>query len=183
MKPEPDSLSPAMASARENALGHRRLLLCMLVISIIAACSAPRAVPPPAPQSSAKAAPAPLAAPKSVSRTLSGYKEDAARRISEANKSQLYEGAPPSMLKSVVVLSIAIDAHGKPTRVAVLRSNGFAELDDLAVQSVRRAAPLPLPDRAIMRGSALEYTETWFFRDDGRFQIRSLALAQQSGLN
>jgi protein TonB len=75
-------------------------------------------------------------------------------------------------------LQIAVDAGGQPTRVAVLRSNGYTELDRIAVQSVRRAAPLPHPSRFIMHGGGLEYTETWLFRDDGRFQIRTLAQPQ-----
>jgi len=120
--------------------------------------------------------PAPVA--KSPAWTVNGYKKDAAEWISSVNKKNLFEGIPPPILKSVVVLSIAVDAGGQPTRVAVLRSNGYTELDRIAVQSVRLAAPLPHPSRFIMRSGGLEYTETWLFRDDGRFQIRTLALPQ-----
>ncbi|MEJ0047491.1 MAG: TonB family protein [Rhodospirillales bacterium] len=121
--------------------------------------------------------------PPSSSWTVDGYKKEAARWIYDANRKYLYDGAPPPILKSVVVLSIAIDPAGQPTRVAVLRSNGYSDLDQLAIQSVKRSAPLPHPSRMIAHGHSMEYTETWLFRDDGRFQIRSLAQAQQTGLN
>jgi protein TonB len=82
------------------------------------------------------------------------------------------------VLRSVVVLSVRIDAVGRPVRIAVLRSNGLRALERRAVQSVRDAAPLPVPDRQMLRRGIASITETWLFRDDGRFQIRTLASAQ-----
>jgi protein TonB len=163
----------------------RRIALYLACAAIVAACTSQQPAPPvvqPAPAPAAVPAPVPLEAPKSSSWTVDGYKKDAALWIYGANPKGLYEGAPPPILKSVVVLSIAIDRHGHPTRVTVLRSNGFSELDKLAVQSVKRADPLPPPSRMIMRGGGLEFTETWLFRDDGRFQLRTLASTQQTGL-
>lgn len=81
------------------------------------------------------------------------------------------------MLKSVVVLSIVVDADGRLTRVRVLRGNGHHALEQLALQSVQAAAPLPRPGALVRRGVA-EFNETWLFRDDGRFQLRSTAEAQ-----
>ena len=46
------------------------------------------------------------------------------------------------------------------------------------MQSVRDASPLPAPQRSLVRNGRIELTETWLFRDDGRFQIRTLAQAQ-----
>ncbi len=156
----------------------------IMCAAIIAGCTAQPAAPPasPAPVAAVPPAPVPLEAPKSSSWTVDGYKKDAALWIYGANPKGLYEGAPPPILKSVVVLSISVDSHGHPTRVTVLRSNGYTDLDKLAVQSVKRADPLPPPSRMIMRGGGLEFTETWLFRDDGRFQLRTLASTQQTGL-
>ena len=115
---------------------------------------------------------------ESSSRSIDGYKRDAARQIYVHSPSQLFDGAPPPLLKSVVVLSIRADAKGVPTRVTVMRSNGFRDLEQRAVKSVHEAAPLPIPQATLLRRGEIEYVETWLFRDDGRFQIRSLALAQ-----
>ena len=117
---------------------------------------------------------------ESGARTIDGYKRDAARRIYFRNANRLFDGAPPPVLKSVVVLSIHADAKGTPTRVAVLRSNGFRDLEQVAMKSVRDASPLPVPHSTVLRKGTIEYAETWLFRDDGRYQIRSLAEAQQS---
>jgi protein TonB len=161
------------------------LLLGVTVGATLAGCTAPRVAPPATPPATAQPSPAPPveAVPKSSSWTVDGYKKDAAHSIYEANRKYLYDGAPPPILKSVVVLSITIDPDGQPTRVSVLRSNGYSDLDKLAMQSVKRAAPLPHPSRMILRRGGLEYTETWLFREDGRFQIRSLAEVQQTGLD
>lgn len=117
---------------------------------------------------------------ESTAASLDGYKRDAARRIYFSNRTLLFDGAPPPVLKSLVVLSIRTDAAGKPTRVAVLRSNGYRDLEQRAIRSVHDAAPLPVPRASVLHKGAVEYVETWLFRDDGRFQIRSLAVAQQS---
>jgi periplasmic protein TonB len=116
---------------------------------------------------------------ESQSRSVDGYKRDAARRIYFRNAALLFDGAPPPVLKSIVVLSIHTDAKGKPLQVTVMRSNGFRDLEQRAIKSVRDAAPLPIPQGAILKKGVVDYVETWLFRDDDHFQIRSLADAQQ----
>ena len=109
---------------------------------------------------------------------LERYKRDLACRIHARNGTHLYEGAPPPVLRSVVVLAVRIDARGRPVRIGVLRSNGIRSLERRAIQSVRAAAPLPIPAGALLRRGAADITETWLFRDDGRFQVRTLAQVQ-----
>ena len=168
----------------------RSAILALIVGSIVAACTTKTdrrdaEQPAESPVAEAKAAAAgqtPDAEPARESKAtkVDGYKRDAARRIYFRNASQLFDGAPPPVLKSIVVLSIRTDAHGAPTNVHVMRSNGFRDLEQIALKSVREAAPLPIPHPAVLRKGALEYVETWLFREDGRYQIRSLAEAQQS---
>ena len=113
--------------------------------------------------------------------SMDGYKREVALTIYRSSAGKLFEGAPPPLLKSVVVLRVDIDAAGTPRRVSVLRSNGFRDLEQLAVESVRRAAPLPPPGAELLSSNGdAEFVETWLFRDDGRFQIRSLAETQAS---
>jgi periplasmic protein TonB len=166
-----------------------RPTICWIAAAAIglAACSSPPEIHRPAesPVTEAKAAASgkePDAEPprESAARSADGYKRDAARRIYFKSPSLLYDGLPPPMLKSLVILSVRLDAQGTPTRVTVVRSNGFRDLESRAIKSVHDAAPLPVPRSALLTNGSIEYYETWLFRSDDRFQIRSLAEAQQS---
>ncbi|HZH05510.1 MAG TPA: TonB family protein [Lautropia sp.] len=126
------------------------------------------------------AALAPVCVPPRAGATTTpdSYKRDVACRIHARNSAQLYEGAPPPVLRSIVVLSLRIDASGRPVRIGVLRSNGIRALERRAIQSVRAAAPLPLPAGRMLKQGSADIVETWLFRDDGRFQVRTLAMVQ-----
>jgi protein TonB len=141
--------------------------------ALIASCSqAPPAVQaPPPPQLQA----APPASPPVVPPlTLEGYKKLVANRVAGASE-HLFADPLPEMLKSVVVLDITIDREGRLGKVVVRRSNGFRELENRAIESVRRAAPFAPPSWLARHGDgSVNFLETFLFRDDGRFQIRSL---------
>ncbi|HEV7477587.1 MAG TPA: TonB family protein, partial [Burkholderiales bacterium] len=80
------------------------------------------------------------------------------------------------MLKSVVILEIAIDAEGRLLGAAVVRSNGYPELDQRALDTVQSAAPFSAPDADLVNGAAsVKFLETFLFREDDCFHIRSLA--------
>jgi protein TonB len=171
---------------RISAQSGRNWLLCLAASLLASACAVHRAEAPRArsenlPAPTAPAAPAPMTVPESSARTLDAYKQEVARWIYRSSAENLFHGAPPPMLKSIVVLTVTVDANGQPKHVAVQRSNGYGALNQLAMQSVKRAAPLPRPGRSLMRGGVAEFSETWLFRDDGRFQIRSLAQVQARG--
>lgn len=183
---------PPLHAALRDAIGSIACGCAALAFTLIAACgtqpaSGPKSAAPAAesPVAEAKAAAAgkePEAEPprESQSRSVDGYKRDAARRVYFRNALQLFDGAPPPVLKSIVVLTIKVDAKGTPLRVAVMRSNGFRDLEQRAIRSVHAAAPLPIPHKAVVKRGTLEFVETWLFRSDGRFQIRSLAEVQAS---
>jgi len=46
------------------------------------------------------------------------------------------------------------------------------------LQSVQLAAPFPRPGTLAQRRGLAEFSETWLFRADGRFQLRSTAELQ-----
>ena len=184
------SKAPTSRSTHDDArdvlrrVAFRAMLLGGATLMLVS-CGTPKPPPPPeTPVAEAKAAASgkePDAEPprESDARTVDGYKRDAARRIYFRNTKLLFDGAPPPMLKSVVILSIRVDAEGKPLRVTVVRGNGQHDLEIRAIESVRTAAPLPVPRASLLTRGALEYYETWLFRDDERFQVRSLAEVQQ----
>lgn len=108
------------------------------------------------------------------------YKKELAQRIAETNPTQVYATQPQAMLRSVVVLRFIIDANGKILYSAIQRSNLDTETEDTALASLRNAQPLPKPPAKLLTKGRLELSETWLFNDDGRFQIRSIALNQKT---
>jgi protein TonB len=111
----------------------------------------------------------------STAQTLEQYKAEVAHAVLHANAEHTFIGRLPEVLKSIVVLQIFIDRDGSAYDVRMFRSNGYQELESRAMQSVRAAA-LPKPSAAVTGGrSSVSFTETWLFRDDGKFQIRTLA--------
>lgn len=109
--------------------------------------------------------------------TLERYKEDFARRVASASP-EAFDEPLPDILKSVVVLEVTIGPDGSLVQVAVRRSNGYKALEALAMDSVRRAAPFAAPAWSVRRADGtVNFLETFLFRADGRFRIRSLVAA------
>jgi protein TonB len=164
--------------------------VALCAIAAVAGCatveSPPPAAPQPAPQAAApvappKAAPAPVVrGPASNATTVDAYKKHVADHI-HAKNAEHRAGSLPPMLTSVVVLNISIDRDGKPTHVAVMRPGlGGPEYDRKAVASVHRAAPLPVPSAALLGNlETVSFVETWLFRADGLYQVRSVAENQR----
>jgi len=99
-----------------------------------------------------------------------------ASRIVAANEEVFFEPLP-DILKSVVVLEITVDRHGYPLDVYVIRSNGYRELEQVALASVLRAAPFDGPQPGVLQGAAsVSFLETFLFRGDGFYQVLSLVL-------
>ena len=133
-----------------------------------------------APIQIAKAPAAPAFAPRSPipALTMDGYKKEFALRIVNANP-EVFHDPLPKMLKSIIVVDVTIDRDGRLTKVFVTRSNGYKNLENIALNNVRRAAPYAAPVGLIRRGdNSVNFMETFLFRDDGRFQVRSLAGVQ-----
>jgi TonB family protein len=106
--------------------------------------------------------------------TMGEYKRDVAQRIVQVN-AHTYSARPPEVLKSIVVLEITVDNAGQATAVSVYRSNGYAHLEERALASVAKAAPFTPPARALLDGApSVTFLETFLFREDELFQVRSL---------
>jgi len=156
-------------------MGCRGNVLGAVWISMLTACSAPLSNAPANEKSAAVSAPqlldfAPLLPPL----TTDGYKREFAEQVARASP-EVFAEPIPEMLKSVVVLEITIDRSGALRRATVRRSNGYKALENLALESVRRAAPYAAPPWTVRGGDgSLTFLETFLFRDDGRFRILSL---------
>ena len=145
---------------------------CISCALLLAACSAN----PPAPQQPGTplaAAPAPQPA-RIAPLTLEAYKKAVAQRIAQSSP-DIFAEALPEMFKSIVVLDITVDREGRLAQVSVRRSNGYKALENRAMESVKRAAPFVAPAFTVRgRDGSVSFLETFLFRDDGRFRIRSL---------
>jgi TonB family protein len=144
--------------------------------SFLVACGAPEK-PPAAPaaeagpQVAAVRPPEPRVIPPL---TIEGYKKEFARKVA-ATSSEMYTEPVPEMLKSIVVVEVTIDRSGNLAHVAIRRSNGYKALENRAMDSVRRAAPFSAPAPTVRgHGGNVSFLETFLFRDDGYFRIRSL---------
>jgi periplasmic protein TonB len=112
--------------------------------------------------------------------TLNAYQHELALRISQTNLSNVYTDRPQALLRSVIVLKYVINADGKLLRREVIRSNNDKTTENIAMSSISNAAPFPKPGSHLLQNGKLEITETWLFNNDGRFQLRTIALPQMS---
>jgi len=149
---------------------------------MLASCSAPPPTPP-APSASprpATPAPPPPTARAPEPRSESEWRRALAQHILAVNHDRVFEGRPPHPLKAIVVLELAVSADGRIQSASVMRAPQHArELGAMAVRTARASSPLPPPPPTLLgRGTSVRVTETWLFRQDDRFQLRTLAQAQ-----
>ena len=155
---------------------HKLKVAWGLAAALLLSACAPQskvALPPPPPAAPPVAVPAP---PPPAQGDVEAYKSLVASEIWLRN-AEVYADPVPEMLKSIVVLEISIDRAGNPVGIAVVRSNGFKHLETLALESIVRAAPFPAPAPGVLEGpGCVTFLETFLFRADERFQLRSLVM-------
>jgi protein TonB len=160
-----------------------RWRICILSAALLSAC-APQpwiAEPVSAPAVTPEQRAAPF--PERGLSLIDDYKRTVASRIVAANEEVFFEPLP-EMLKSVVVLEITVDRHGYPLDVCVIRSNGYPELEQVALASVLRAAPFDGPQPGVLqRAASVSFLETFLFRADGFYQVLSLVLPLQDSFS
>jgi periplasmic protein TonB len=161
--------------------------LCNAATLIFAACGTQFVDKHPAPIADRRPAPVlePAKSPatdSSSALTVNQYHKDFAKHLTRHNQNLIYEGAPPNPLRAIVVLEVELSRDGEVTAVRSLRvpSHGQEQFK-LARESILRAAPYPKPAITVALGKPrVALTETWLFNNEGRFQLRSLALPQQN---
>ncbi|MBB5393170.1 MULTISPECIES: TonB family protein [unclassified Herbaspirillum] len=114
----------------------------------------------------------------STATTADGYKQDLAKRISQVNFTSVYVERPQALLRSVIVVKYVVDRDGNLVNSEILRSNRDKQAEASALGSLKNTAPFPKPPEALLRHGRIELSESWLFNNDGRFQLRSVALAQ-----
>ncbi|EJM98654.1 energy transducer TonB [Herbaspirillum sp. YR522] len=114
----------------------------------------------------------------STATTTDGYKQDLARRIAQVNSTSVYIERPQALLRAVIVIKYVVDRDGNLVKSEILRSNRDRHAESSALGSLKNTAPFPKPPAALLRDGRIELSESWLFNNDGRFQLRSVALAQ-----
>ena len=127
-----------------------RLVLTVCGLALVLAACAPRREAPPPPSN------------------LDIYKRIVALDIVQSTPGA-YCQPGEEMLKSVVILELSVGADGGLLGASVVRANGHPELAQVALDSVKAAAPFAPPESGQVR-----FLETFLFRDDDCFLIRSL---------
>ncbi|MGL4575198.1 MAG: hypothetical protein ACRCV9_10460, partial [Burkholderiaceae bacterium] len=139
---------------------------------LVAGCKTAEA-PAPAPASGARApatAPAPAPAARSYGSVMD-YRQAAGNAIYAANAALRSSGTLPALLRSIVVLEVEVDGNGKVALARIKRGGADASLNPVAIDTLRKAS-LPVPSRNLLnRRGTVEYMETWFFDNDGKFQL------------
>ena len=119
------------------------------VLALVVACAPRREAPPASPSA------------------LETYKQVVALDVLQ-HALGTYCQPGEDMLQSIVVLDIAISREGALLDASIVRSNGHPELAQRALDTVKSAAPFTPP------GDGVQFLETFLFREDGCFHIRSL---------
>jgi len=167
--------------------GSILFLFLLTLLVLLPACKSPYRSPSSAPQSttqaSAASAPPSASIPATTSaRTLDAYKTAVARQVMQRNPERVFPGELPPMLPAVVVVNITVDRAGELQDVRVQRSRDQGA-SEVALASLRRSGPLPRPDGLGPPHHALTmFSETFLFGERYRFQLRTLAGPQRSGL-
>lgn len=175
---------------RGKAYRSTRSSACALAVALLAAaCGTPPSVqsPPPQPTGPSASQQPPITpsvpAPRPSAQSLAEWKRQAAEKIHAANRRYVFAGPPPNPLRAVVVVEMTVASDGQVKRADLLRVPDHSrELGKLALATLNSASPLPPPPKAVISGGNFRVTETWLFRDDGQFQIRTIALPQSASL-
>ncbi len=92
----------------------------------------------------------------------------------------MYVGQPQPLLRSVIVVKFYVDANGQLLRSEILRTNHDHATETTALSTLRNTAPFPKPAAHLLRQGRVEILESWLFNNDGRFQLRTIAMPQMA---
>ena len=149
--------------------------------ALLAACGTPSPAPTPATVAPSGAQPATVAGTGArathagPARNWDEYKVRVAQRIMATSPGETFSGPLPDPLQSIPVVQVRLNRDGSIRDIQVLRTpRQSPQTLDMAIRAIRRAGPfepvghLPQP---------WQFSETFLYNDDLRFQLRSLVEA------
>ena len=109
-------------------------------------------------------------------RSSTDYTVIAAKHIYKINKSNIYKGILPPLLKGVGVIEVTVDRHGRVKNMNWLRRPNHVPAIATQIESlVRNAEPYPIPSAS---QNDIKFTETWLWHENGKVQLRTLTEGQ-----
>ena len=107
---------------------------------------------------------------------IDAYKSLVAQQIMAANVEYTFSGRLPPMLPAIVVLDLSVGPDGALKSVHVHRSRD-SEASAVALAAVRRVQTLFPPAAHLMhsRAKTFDFSETFLFNEQYRFQLRTLS--------
>lgn len=146
------------------------------VLATAALLSACQTAPAPAVRTPAAGTPPRTPAPLQLAASIDAYKSLVAQQIMAANGAYTFSGSLPPMLPAIVVLDLSVGPDGELKSVRVHRSRD-SEASAAALAAVRRVQELFPPAAHLMRRHArtFDFSETFLFNDQYRFQLRTLS--------
>lgn len=154
------------------------------IVTLLAACAG-TPLPPDRSRAPVQTVPSgrptpPVPVLYSSATNLEDYRLELARHMTRLHADQISVGRPQNMLRAVIVVKFSVTPDGALRQAEILRSNHDPEAERLALNCLRSSAPFPRPRNVLLRNDGVDLYETWLFNDDGRYQLRSLALPQSS---
>lgn len=102
----------------------------------------------------------------------SRYKHDVASRVMTVNKAKISKAA----YRTISVVGYTIDRTGKLVESWIVRSSGDHALDQRALVSFQKAAPLPQPPATLFGVEPTAHlSEAFVFLADGTYKLQSLS--------
>lgn len=113
--------------------------------------------------------------------TPEAIRVDFAKAVYSGSPEFIHDRNPQPLLRAVVVLNVKLDAAER-WLVEVVRTNDEQpEMLARAIETVRRAPTVSMPDHVRASLHRDGFMEAWLFDNDGRFQVKTLAKAQRMG--
>lgn len=146
----------------------RHAITVLAATVLLSAC---QHAPPPAAQ-----APPRTQAAIQLAASIDAYKALVAQQIMAANGAYTFSGSLPPMLPAIVVLDLSVGPDGELKSVHVHRSRD-SEASAAALAAVRRVPTLFPPAAHLMhsRARTFDFSETFLFNEQYRFQLRTLS--------
>ncbi|PHV27572.1 hypothetical protein CSQ93_14395 [Janthinobacterium sp. BJB426] len=150
----------------------------IIVLATAALLSACQTAPPPLGRTPSPVERTPPGTPAAIqlAASIDAYKALVAQQIMSANSEYTFSGRLPPMLPAIVVLDLSVGPDGELKSVHVHRSRD-SEASAAALAAVRRVPTLFPPAVHLMRRHArtFDFSETFLFNDQYRFQLRTLS--------
>ncbi len=152
-----------------------RHAIIVLAAALLSAC---QTAPPPVSRTPSPVERTPPGTPAAIqlAASIDVYKSLVAQQIMAANAEYTFSGRLPPMLPAIVVLDLSVGPDGELKSVHVHRSRD-SEASAAALAAVRRVQVLFPPAAHLMRRDAktFDFSETFLFNDQYRFQLRTLS--------